>query len=532
MKKYAQLLDRLYYTYSHIEKMKLLNEYFASAPDPDRGYAVALIDDSLQFKFLTRNFIKAKIFDSVDSVLFDLSYHYVGDLAETIAHLWPNPVSSLPKNLPPLHIIINILLEKDKTHVQEYFVGLLNDANIRERWALLKLAFHNLRVGVSSRFLKQSLAAYGKKNLNEIEEVWHALKPPYETLFAWLENKAPKPASKEAFFFQPPMLCQPLSDKDLLRISPQEFIAEWKYDGIRIQYISTGTKSVLYSRSGDDISSAFPDIVGVIPSQVVLDGELMIKTVQGFGSFNDLQQRLNRKSPSKKLIETQPGHLVLYDILSLEGENIRNRHFMERRNLLETWIATSAPDYMSPSPLLKFNNQKDLSELRQKTDSGECPLIEGIILKRKNSPYIAGRPVGYWYKWKRDPFLIDAVLMYAQRGHGKRSSFYSDYTFGLWKEKTLLPVGKAYFGFTDEELKMLDRWVRHNIIQKFGPVVEVKKFLVLEIAFENISFSTRHKSGYALRFPRIHRIRWDKPATEADHLETLTQWVKSKEISR
>jgi DNA ligase-1 len=510
MEKYAKLINHLYYTYSHIEKIHLIREYLETTPDPDRGYAIALIDGALQFKFLTRPFIKAKIYESIDPFLFDLSYNYVGDLAETIAHE-----------------IVNNLLEKDKVSVQNYFIELLNNADLIERWALLKLAFHNLRIGVSSRFLKQSLAAYGKKPLQEIEGVWHTLTPPYDTLFAWLEDHAPKPTSQEAVFFQPVMLCQPLSEKELPHILPEEFAAEWKYDGIRIQYISTGTKSALYSRTGDDISLAFPDVAGVIPSRVVLDGELMIKTEHGFGTFNDLQQRLNRKLPSKTLIEKQPAHLLLYDILSLENENLRDRSFEERRQLLETWIKDAAPDNMSLSPLLTFDTHDQLRDMRKLTDSPDHPQIEGLIFKRKSSPYIAGRPAGYWYKWKRDPFLIDAVLMYAQRGHGKRSSFYSDYTFGLWKADSLLPVGKAYSGFSDEELKMLDRWVRHNTVQKFGPVVEVKKALVFEIAFENISFSARHKSGYALRFPRIHRIRWDKPAEEADQLDVLAQWVKS-----
>ncbi len=240
--------------------------------------------------------------------------------------------------------------------------------------------------------------------------------------------------------------------------------------------------------------------------------------------FNDLQQRLNRKVVTKKLLHELPAGLILYDILSLNQTDLRHLPLIERREKLQAWVAAQrAPNILLSDLLIP---QASLHELKKSVLAENHPAVEGVMIKHKESPYLAGRPKGHWYKWKRDPLLIDAVLMYAQRGHGKRSSYYSDYTFGLWQNEQLLPIGKAYFVFTDEELMQLDKWIRHNTIERFGPVREVKKALVLEIAFDAVNLSSRHKSGVALRFPRIHRIRWDKPAQEADLLESLYQLIK------
>jgi DNA ligase-1 len=293
-----------------------------------------------------------------------------------------------------------------------------------------------------------------------------------------------------------------------------------------VQLISTSAGKALYSRTGDDISGTFPDVIATVDSAVVLDGELLLQKDNQIGSFNDLQQRLNRKSPTKKLLQEAPGYIILYDILSCGDADYRQLSFSERRQKLEAWYKEFKPANMALSEILNFNSIPELTQLQAKVLQETSPAVEGLMLKRKESIYVAGRPSGQWYKWKRDPYLIDAILMYAQRGHGKRSSFYSDFTFGLWKDDQILPVGKAYFGFTDEELQQLDKWVRHHTLQRFGPVREVEKSLVLEIAFEAVNISARHKSGFALRFPRISRIRWDKPAKEADVLDYLNKWLK------
>jgi DNA ligase 1 len=280
----------------------------------------------------------------------------------------------------------------------------------------------------------------------------------------------------------------------------------------------------LYSRTGDDIGNAFPELTHDIPFAAVLDGELLVRRGEALGSFNDLQQRLNRKIVSAKLREEFPAFVRLYDMLFESTEDLRALPFAERRARLQIWAASHPDPRFDLSPLVPFANWEALAKLRREA---AAQTSEGVMLKRADSPYLAGRPKGYWYKWKRDPRTIDAVLMYAQRGHGKRSSFYSDYTFGCWRPspgngaRELVPVGKAYFGFTDAELGQLDKWVREHTIDRHGPVRVVEPKLVIELAFDAVQKSTRHKSGLALRFPRVNRIRWDKPATEADEVASL-----------
>jgi DNA ligase-1 len=257
-----------------------------------------------------------------------------------------------------------------------------------------------------------------------------------------------------------------------------------------------------------------------------LDGELLVGTPSSTGTFSDLQQRLNRKTVSPKIIQQYPAFMRCYDLLQESEEDLRTLPFAERRLRLEAFVKTLDPTRFDLSPFVTFSDWHDLENLRR---TPPHPIIEGVMLKRWDSPYLTGRPKGPWFKWKRDPHTVDAVLMYAQRGHGKRSSFYSDYTFGVWSgpegSEELVPVGKAYFGFTDEELKQIDKYVRDNTIDRFGPVRSVRadrdNGLVLEVAFEGLARSTRHKSGVAMRFPRISRLRWDKPTAEADRIETL-----------
>ncbi len=394
-----------------------------------------------------------------------------------------------------------------------------------ERWALLKLGMQTLRIGMSARSVKHMLAGFGGVDVGEIEEVWHAQEPPYLDLFAWLEGRGPKPDCKDAVTFHPVMLAHAIDEAEVETITPAEFMAEWKYDGIRVQVVSTPAGKGLFSRTGDEISGAFPEVLARVNFEAVLDGELIVKTGAGIASFNHLQQRLNRKSPDPKLIAAYPGHIILYDALALEGRDLRPLPLTERKAALARWLEAARPAGAELAQPLAFRNPGDLQALRAEAARLASPHIEGLMLKRLDSPYVAGGRKGLWYKWKRDPKLVDAVLMYAQRGTGKRSSFYSDYTFGLWHEGALSPIGKAYFGFTDEELKELDKWVRNHAVARFGPVLEVEKELVFEVAFDAVHRSARHKSGVALRFPRINRIRWDKPAREADDLAALAKWL-------
>ncbi|MDM7464253.1 MAG: cisplatin damage response ATP-dependent DNA ligase, partial [Tepidimonas taiwanensis] len=295
---------------------------------------------------------------------------------------------------------------------------------------------------------------------------------------------------------------------------------EWKWDGIRIQAVSDRGTRRLYSRTGEDISAAFPDIIAMMDFDGVVDGELLVRRGSDIAPFGDLQQRLNRKSVSAAMLRSHPAGLRLYDALIREGVDLRDQPTDARRAALAAMIP--AHPAIDLSPRLDFATWDDLAALR--ADPPDA-VIEGVMIKHRASPYLAGRVKGHWFKWKRDPMRIDAVLMYAQRGHGKRSGYYSDFTFGVWDGDALVPVGKAYFGFTDAELRDLDRFVRANTTERFGPVRAVAPTKVVEVAFEGLNRSTRHKSGVAMRFPRIARIRDDKPASEADRLDTLMEML-------
>ena len=281
----------------------------------------------------------------------------------------------------------------------------------------------------------------------------------------------------------------------------------------------------IYSRGADDVSGAFPDLLETMDYHAVLDGEVLVVRDGQVAPFADLQQRLNRKRPTARMLQDFPLQVRLYDILFDGAEDLRPLPFDARRARLEAWFDRTRPARASVSELIPFESLNQLAEVRE---GARAASIEGLMLKRADSPYVPGRPKGMWWKWKRDPLLVDAVVMYAQRGHGKRSSYYSDYTFGLWRaDGELVPVGKAYSGFTDQELVWLDRWIRNHTTNRFGPVREVERGLVLEIAFDAAQRSSRHKSGVAMRFPRVARIRRDKPPEEADRLETLLAIIDS-----
>ncbi|HBF91827.1 MAG TPA: ATP-dependent DNA ligase, partial [Hyphomonas atlantica] len=434
---------------------------------------------------------------------------------------------------PPLSEIVEALDGATRPEAQRLVANWLDGLDPTGRWALLKLITGGMRIGVSARLAKLALADFGDVDVTEIEEIWHGLAPPFDSLFAWLEGKTGRPEPDIRAPFRPVMLAHPLVAKaerdnpdavDPSLITSDAFAAEWKYDGIRVQASSEGGVRRIYTRTGDDISHTFPDVLAGMDFEGTLDGELLVRAEDGesVAPFNALQQRLNRKTVSKKQMDARPAFIRAYDLLQDGDEDVRQLSFRERRERLEAFIAATASPRFDLSPLVPVTTLEDLDAQRM---TPPAPEIEGLMLKRWDSPYLPGRVKGHWYKWKRDPYLVDAVLLYAQRGHGRRSSFYSDFTFAVWRdedgEDRLTPVGKAYFGFTDDELKQLDKFVRENAIERFGPVRSVTPSLVLEVAFEGLQRSARHKSGIAMRFPRINRIRWDKPADEADRLKTL-----------
>jgi len=524
MERFARLLDSLSLTPQRNAKLRILEEHFRETPDPERGLALAAITGSLAFRGAKAGAIRAIAAERVDPVLFAMSYDYVGDLAETTALIWPQRRGA--NRAPDLSEVIESLSDATRAEAPVLIETWLDALDADGRWALLKLVTGGLRVGVSARMAKMALARFGDVEITEIEELWHGLAPPYEDLFAWLEGKAQKPVSAAKSPFRPVMLATAVEAADLAKLDPAEYAAEWKWDGIRVQAVSEGGVRRLYTRTGDDISHTFPDVVAALTFEGAIDGELLIRDGEGgVAPFSELQQRLNRKSVSKKMMEQRPAFIRAYDVLVVGNEDLRRKPFIERRARLEALVA-DAPDRLDVSELVKIESWEQIEALRADPPHAHA---EGVMLKRRDSAYVPGRPKGPWFKWKRDPFLVDAVLMYAQRGHGKRSSFYSDYTFGVWTTgedgDVLAPVGKAYFGFTDAELKRIDKFVRDNTYERFGPVRSVtankEVGLVLEIAFEGLQRSPRHKSGLAMRFPRVHRLRWDKPAAQADRLETL-----------
>jgi DNA ligase-1 len=529
MHAFAALLDSLIYTRSRNAKLRLLADYLRTTPDPDRGWAMAALTGDLDLPGVKPAVIRALIEARIDPVLFRMSRDYVGDTAETVALLWPAP--ALPVDPKPLSVsgVVDRLAHLSRSDAPAVLADMLDRSDAEERFALLKMATGALRIGVSARLAKTALADAFGLDVDAVEEVWHGLKPPYEALFAWAEGRGAQPTAADVPVFRPFMLAHPLED---LRVDLTDYAAEWKWDGIRVQIVHVAGETRLYSRTGDDVTGSFPDVAAAFHEPGVVDGELLVKgefqggaldAGGGAASFNALQQRLGRKTVSAKMQAEFPAFVRLYDILFDGAEDLRELPWHARRRRLEAFVPRLDAERFDISQVIEAEDFTALEAIRA---GARDAAIEGVMLKRRDSPYIGGRRAGLWYKWKRDPLTADCVMMYAQRGSGRRSSYYSDYTFGCWTEEgELLPVGKAYSGITDEELRMLDRFVRNHTLARFGPVREVEKTLVLEVAFDSIHRSTRHKSGVAMRFPRISRIRSDKPAAEADRIETLQRLV-------
>jgi len=537
MRAFAELLDRLALTGSRNAKVVLVRDYLRATPDPERGWALAALTGELVFDAAKPALVRRAVEARVDPVLFGWSYDYVGDLAETVALIWP-PSATLPNCPPDLTEVVGTLRQTGRAEVPALVERWLDALEPTGRWALLKLLTGGLRVGLSARLAKTAAARMAPEttiDVADLEEVWHALEPPYVELFAWLEGRGDRPSAEAPGRFRPVMLATALDETaDFGRLVPGDFLAEWKWDGIRVQAVREGGVARLYSRTGDEISSAFPDLMAALTFEGAVDGELVILRDGEVAPFADLQGRLNRKTADARLQAASPAAIIAYDLLAADGTDWRPSPLAVRRAALERLVEVGDPARLVLSPLVSFETWDELARLRAAPPVGAA--AEGLMLKRRDSPYLAGRPKGPWFKWKRDPHAIDAVLMYAQRGHGKRSGFYSDFTFGVWTDDgALTPVGKAYFGFTDAELKQLDKFVRDHTIERFGPVRSVRagpdSGLVLEIAFEGLQRSPRHKSGVAMRFPRISRIRWDKPAAEAVTLGEVMALLSALERS-
>ena len=521
MHAFSALIDGLIYTRSRDQKVRLIADYLRDTPDPDRGWALAALAGTLSIATVKSAAIRNMAEERFDPLLFRMSRDYVGDTAETVALMWPDVHADAAA--PTVSEVIDLLNSASRARAPLLLAELMDRLDANGRYALLKLATGGMRVGISARLAKTAFGQAFALSVDDVEEVWHALRPPYAELFAWGEGKSARPDPADSAFFRPFMLAHPLEDGN---VNLEDFVAEWKWDGIRIQIASTGGETRLFSRGGDEVTAAFPEIAAAFTGIGVVDGELLVRgDVQGgeAASFNALQQRLGRKNVTAAMQAEYPVFVRLYDILFDGAEDLRSQPWSARRERLEYFAASLEPFRFDLSATIAARDFDHLAEIRA---GAREAAIEGVMLKRRDSPYLAGRKVGLWYKWKREPLVADCVMMYAQRGSGKRSSFYSDYTFGCWTlDGTLLPVGKAYSGFSDAELKWLDRFVRNNTVARFGPVREVEKSLVLEVAFDAVHESKRHKSGIAMRFPRISRLRRDKPADEADTIAALRAMI-------
>ena len=528
MRAFSQLLDDLVYTRSRNSKLRLIGDYLKETPDPDRGYGLAALTGTLDIP------ARQAGGDPRPGRRADRSRPVLHE-PRLCRRFRPRPfrccgpAAPASPELDDATISISSAIERlrsaSKLDAPRALADMLDHLDASGRFALLKLATGGLRVGINARLAKQALATAFGLEVEAVEEVWHGLRPPFGELFDWAEGRAEQPAVRDVPVFRPFMLAHPL---DETKVSLADYAAEWKWDGIRVQIVHAGDETRLYSRTGDDISAAASP-TSPRPSRrtVSRTASCLCAAKRRVRAWKSNRRPASTRFSSGSGARTSaPGCSALIPpsfgfttscsmatriCASCPGPTAASGSNGSQRR--------SIPERFDVSQLIAANSFEALEELRT---SARDVAIEGIMLKRRDSTYVAGRRTGLWYKWKRDPLTADCVLMYAQRGSGKRSSYYSDYTFGCWTEEgELLPVGKAYFGFTDEELKWLDRWVRGHTVQRFGPVREVEKGLVLEVAFDSIHTSSRHKSGLAMRFPRVSRIRTDKPAAEADRIATL-----------
>ncbi len=532
MKAFAQLFTALDETNKTNEKVKALKDYFACAPDTDKMHMLALFTgrnpkrqiNATQFRLWA---IEAS---NIPAWLFEESYHVVGDLAETVALLLPDHQNSSNKTLTEWIAEINALDKQPDVEKQHWLTQAWATLNAQERFVFNKILTGSFRVGVSQSLVIKALADVSDLDAatltHRLMGNWMPGTYQFEELVH--TDTALEDVSRPYPFF----LAYPVQETSTVQKSPealqsllggaQEWQAEWKWDGIRAQLIKRNGEIFIWSRGEDLATDKFPELhpfLYDLPDGTVLDGEILSFKNDLPLPFANLQTRIGRKTLSKKILEKSPVALIAYDCLEYAGEDIRYKTQVERRAILEGLQAvTQHPEIFRISEVINFDSWEALTTIREKSRE---MVAEGIMLKRKDAHYQGGRRRGDWWKWKIDPLSIDAVMVYAQKGHGRRADLYTDYTFAVWDGDKLVPFAKAYSGLTDTEINKVDNFVKRNTLEKFGPVRTVKPELVFEIGFEGINKSNRHKSGVALRFPRILRWRHDKPKEEADTLETL-----------
>ncbi|MGN6177942.1 MAG: ATP-dependent DNA ligase [Mucilaginibacter sp.] len=532
MKAFAQLFLSLDETNKTNEKVKVLKDYFNCVPDTDKMHMLALFTGRRPKRPINATLIRTWAMEAsnIPPWLFEESYHVVGDLAETMALLMPQKESTNNKNLTQWIAELNAIGEKPEEERKLWLLDSWATLDTQERFVFNKLLTGSFRVGVSQNLVIKALSDISGLDAatltHRIMGNWMPETYTYDQLVQ--ETGAADDISRPYPFF----LAYPVQETSDKQRSVEEmenvlgdaaqWQAEWKWDGIRGQLIKRDGKIFIWSRGEDLSTDKFPELhpfLNALPDGTVIDGEIMsFKNGQPM-SFNVLQTRIGRKNLSKKILDESPVAVIAYDCIEFNGEDIRYKTQSERRVLLEQLqVLTPYPETFRLSALIGFADWDELAKIREQSRAMNA---EGIMLKRKTAAYQVGRRRGDWWKWKIDPLSVDAVMIYAQKGHGRRADLYTDYTFAVWDGDKLVPFAKAYSGLTDQEINKVDYFIKRNTLEKFGPVRTVKPELVFEIGFEGINKSTRHKSGIALRFPRILRWRQDKPKEEADTLETL-----------
>ncbi|RTZ44731.1 ATP-dependent DNA ligase [Candidimonas sp. SYP-B2681] len=530
MKRFALLYQELDRSTATLDKRAALIGYFRDAPPRDAAWALYLLSGgkitSAKRKIATTSELREWIAATTGMTdwLVQESYYHVGDLAETLALLMPDPAAPMA-DIPLADWIENRLLPVANAAPsvrRETIVQAWTGLPLEQRLLFNKMLTGSLRVGVSKRLVQQALAELSGVDIARIAQRMMGEWLPSPTFLRnLLSSESLVTDSQQPYPF---FLASPLEGHPATLGNTSGWLIEWKWDGIRLQILKRRTSIVLWSRGEERLDGRFPEIEAAaarLPQDCVLDAELLAWShgEENPLPFAALQTRIQRLKPGPKILEAAPARAMAYDVLELNGEDLRLRPQIERRRLLEELLAAGPPD--SPIRLSPCVTVADWDEAARLRAGVREQGVEGLMLKRLTAPYQAGRRRGDWWKWKIDPLTIDAVLLYAQPGHGRRSTLYTDYTFGLWDGDSLTPVAKAYSGLNDQEILELDRWIRAHTVERFGPVRAVEWQHVFELAFEAVNLSNRHKSGVALRFPRILRWRHDKPAAEADRLESL-----------
>ena len=529
MKAFAALYRRLDETTKTNEKIAALADYFRVADAASAAWAVYFLTGRKLKRAITTRELRDACREAtgLSEWLFDESYDAVGDLAEVVAILLPDPTSSSDV---PLHAWIEERLVQMRSMTDDerraLLIGSWNELDRLERLVWNKLLTGSFRVGVSRGLVVRGLASATGIDAPLIE---HRLMGDWEPTAEFFQSLASTEAT-EAIASRPYPFClaHALQDPPESLGDVHDWAAEWKWDGIRAQIVRRGGETYIWSRGEELISDQFPDLHGdaaKLPEGTVVDGEIVVLLNGQVQPFTTLQKRLNRKQPGKKVLADSPVHFIGFDVLEEHGVDLRSRPVTERRPIIEAVIERVRSSSLDPTASRftiaeahRVTSWQELADLRVRSREFG---VEGLMLKRLDSPYGVGRTTGLWWKWKIDPHTVDAVLIYAQRGHGRRASLYTDYTFGVWNDGQLVPFAKAYSGLTDAEIRKVDHFVRNHTLDKFGPVRVVEPELVFELAFENLQLSNRHKSGIAVRFPRIARWRTDKAPKDADSLQAI-----------